>query len=50
MRDWQRLKFRGDNFDFFETKIGAFDLFILNERHIGDLDDVCYTMLSISDC
>lgn len=38
--EWQNLKFRDENDDSLERAVGAFDLFILDERESGDLDDI----------
>jgi F-box protein 21 len=38
--EWQNLKLRDVNDDSLERAVGAFDLFILDERDSGDLDDI----------
>jgi F-box protein 21 len=38
--EWQNLKFRDENDDSLERAVGAFDMFILEERESGDLDDI----------
>jgi F-box protein 21 len=38
--EWQNLKFRDENDDSLERAVGAFDMFILDERESGDLDDI----------
>lgn len=38
--EWQNLKFRDENDDSLERAVGAFDMFILDERESGDLEDI----------
>lgn len=40
VQEWEKVSLYSDAPDSFETSLAAFDMFILHERRLGDMNDV----------